>query len=253
MRGRQQMALKVVFSRCGQHGGTGAARNANSIAHVYMYLLVVEDDLNLGAALSKLLGRHHRVHWVRTLEAAASHFATAAYDAVLLDLGLPDGDGVAWLHSLREGGCSTPILIITARDALDDRVKGLDTGADDYLVKPFEPEELLARIRVLLRRKSGRAQPRLSSGNLSFDAVSREFYLDEEALDLTPKEHQLLSVLIQAGASPVSRERLMQQLYGLGDGVDSNTLEVHIHGLRKRLGKDRIETVRGFGYRLVAP
>ncbi len=217
-----------------------------------MYLLVVEDDLNLGSALSKLLNGHYRVHWVRTLESAKSHFASADYDAVLLDLGLPDGDGVHWLQSLRAAGCNTPILIVTARDALDDRVKGLDTGADDYLVKPFEPEELLARIRVLLRRKSGRAQPRLSAGNLSYDTVSRQFYLDEQPVSMTPKEHQLLAVLMQAGDRPVSRDRLLQQLYGLGEGVDSNTLEVHIYGLRKLLGKDCIETVRGFGYRLVA-
>src|SRR5690606_22681272 len=131
-----------------------------------------------------------------------------------------------------------------------DRVKGLDTGADDYLVKPFEPEELLARIRVLLRRKSGRAQPRLSAGNLAYEAESRQVYLDDKPITLPPKEHQILAVLMQAGEKPVSRERLMQQLYGLGDGVDSNTLEVHIYGLRKMLGKDRIETVRGFGYRL---
>jgi DNA-binding response OmpR family regulator len=217
-----------------------------------MFLLLVEDDLNLGNALSRLLKQHYRVHWVRNLESAKSHFAAADYDVMLLDLGLPDGDGVEWLQSLRADNCNTPVLIVTARDGLDDRVKGLDTGADDYLVKPFEIEELLARIRVLLRRKSGRAQPRLAVGNLSFAADSHEFYLDDEPISLSPKEHQILSVLIQAGEKPVSRERLMQQLYGLGDGVDSNTLEVHVYGLRKLLGKNRIETVRGFGYKLAA-
>jgi DNA-binding response OmpR family regulator len=169
---------------------------------------------------------------------------------MLLDLGLPDGDGVEWLRSLRAAGSNLPVLIVTARDALDDRVGGLDTGADDYLVKPFEPEELLARIRVLLRRKSGRAQPRLTAGNLSYAAESRQFWLDDQPLSLPPKEHQILAVLMQAGDKPVSRERLMQQLYGLGEGVDSNTLEVHIHGLRRILGRHRIETVRGFGYRI---
>lgn len=217
-----------------------------------MYLLLVEDDLGLGRALHKLLQSQYRVHWVRSLAAAQSHFAAADYDAMLLDLGLPDGDGVEWLHSLRAGGCPMPVLIISARDQLDDRVKGLDTGADDYLVKPFEPEELLARIRVLLRRKSGNAQARLSVGALSFAADSRQFYLADQPITLSPKEYQVLAVLIHAGDKPVSRERLMQQLYGLGDVADSNTLEVHIHGLRKVLGKDRIETLRGFGYRLVA-
>lgn len=218
-----------------------------------MYLLLVEDDLQLGTALTKLLTQHYRVHWVRNLGSAKSHFDAAEYDVMLLDLGLPDGDGVTWLQSLRAGGCNLPVLIITARDGLDDRVRGLDFGADDYLVKPFEPEELLARIRVLLRRKSGRAQPRLSVGDLSFDAESHRFYLGEEALSLPPKEHQILAVLIQAGDRPVGRERLIQQLYGIGDRAASNTLDVHIHGLRKVLGKERIETVRGFGYRLVAP
>lgn len=217
-----------------------------------MYLLLIEDDLQLGNALSKLLKRHYRVHWVRNLAAAKSHFDAAEYDAMLLDLGLPDGDGVAWLSALRAAGSNVPVLIITARDALDDRVRGLDTGADDYLVKPFEPKELLARIRVLLRRKSGRAQPRIAVGDLSFDAETHRFYLGDEPLNVPPKEHQLLAVLIQAGERPVSRERLSQQLYGIGEGVESNTLEVHIHGLRKCLGKERIETVRGFGYRLVA-
>lgn len=218
-----------------------------------MYLLLVEDDLQLGSALSKLLKRHYRVHWVRNLAAARSHFEAAEYDVMLLDLGLPDGDGATWLHALRAAGSNVPVLIITARDALDDRVRGLDTGADDYLVKPFESEELLARIRVLLRRKSGRAQPRLTVGDLSFDAGSHRFYLSGEPLSMAPKEHQILAVLIQAGDRPVSRERLIQQLYGIGEGVGSNTLEVHVHGLRKLLGRDRIETVRGFGYRLVAP
>lgn len=217
-----------------------------------MYLLLVEDDLNLGKALSKLLSAHYRVNWVRTLEAARSHFESAAYDVMLLDLGLPDGDGVTWLETLRARGCNVPVLIVSARDALDDRVRGLDTGADDYLVKPFEPDELLARIRVLLRRKSGRAGPRLSAGNLSFDPVAQRFYLDDAAINLTPSEHRLLTVLIQSGDNPVNRERLSQQLYGLGDGASSNTLEVHVHGLRKLLGKERIETVRGFGYRLLS-
>ena len=216
-----------------------------------MYLLLVEDDLNLGKALHKLLHEHFKVDWVRTLAAAQERFAVAGYDVLLLDLGLPDGDGVRWLEALRAAGCQTPVLIVSARDQLDDRVKGLDRGADDYLVKPFEPEELLARIRVLLRRKAGSAQPRLEAGPLSYAADLQQFFLDGVPLGLSPQEHGILAVLIQAGGRPVSRERLLQQLYGLGDGVDSNTLEVRIHGLRRRLGKERIETVRGLGYRLV--
>lgn len=217
-----------------------------------MYLLVVEDDVNLGRALVKVLKDRYRVNWVRSLETAKAHFEAAEYDLVLLDLGLPDGDGVEWLRALRAAGARTPVLVVTARDALDDRVKGLDTGADDYLVKPFEPEELLARIRVLLRRRAGSAQPRLSMGALEFDAEFHRFLLDGEALALPPKEQQILAVLMQAGGRPVSRSRLTQELYGLTQGAESNTLEVHIHGLRKVLGRERIETVRGVGYRLVA-
>ncbi len=217
-----------------------------------MYLLLVEDDLNLGNALRKLLREQFNVDWVRNLASARSRFAAAEYDVVLLDLGLPDGDGVQWLEAMRTEGCQTPVLILSARDRLDDRVKGLDTGADDYLVKPFEPEELLARIRALLRRKAGTAQPRFSAGALSYAPDAQQFYLDDRPLSLSPQERSLLAVLIQAGEKPVSRERLLQQLYGLGEGVDSNTLEVRIHALRRQLGRERIETVRGIGYRLVA-
>ncbi|HNP35634.1 MAG TPA: response regulator [Woeseiaceae bacterium] len=217
-----------------------------------MYLLLVEDDLNLGKALLKLLQPHYRMHWVRSLQAAREYMAVADYDAVLLDLGLPDGDGVEWLHTLRRAGAQLPVLILSARDALDDRVRGLDTGADDYLVKPFEADELLARIRVLLRRKSGAAQSRLTAGDLSFSADHQQFYLHDEAIDLPPKEYQILAVLIQARDKTVSRERLSQQLYGLGQGTDSNTLDVHMHMLRKIVGKERIVTVRGLGYRLLS-
>jgi DNA-binding response OmpR family regulator len=217
-----------------------------------MHLLLVEDDLHLGNALLKLLRQDYRVEWVRSLAAASSHLAAAEYDVILLDLGLPDGDGVEWLRSLRAREYRTPVLIVSARDALDDRVGGLDTGADDYLVKPFEPDELLARIRALLRRKAGSASPRISVGALSYAPDERRFYLNDEPLEPTPREHQLLAVLIQAGGRPVSRERLSQQLYGLDPAVDSNALEVHIHALRRMLGRERIETVRGFGYRLVA-
>jgi DNA-binding response OmpR family regulator len=216
-----------------------------------MYLLLVEDDPNLGRALEKLLKPLYQVEWLRTLSEASSHVAVADYDVVLLDLGLPDGDGVDWLRSMRRKNWMTPVLVLSARDALDDRVRGLDTGADDYLVKPFEADELLARIRVLLRRQSGAANPCLTFGELSFVAELQQFYLRGEEIALPPKEYQILAVLMQAATKPVSRERLLQQLYGLGDGVDSNALDVHIHSLRKLVGKDRIETRRGFGYRLI--
>lgn len=216
-----------------------------------MYLLLVEDDLALGNALLKLLKAHYRVEWVRALAAARSHFEAAEPDLVLLDLGLPDGDGLQWLRQLRHQGRQLPVLILSARDQLDDRVQGLDTGADDYLVKPFEPDELLARIRVLLRRRAGQASPVIRVGELHYTPDSDTFTLSGQALTLAPKEQQLLQVLVMAGGRVVSRERLTQQLYGSGNGADSNTLEVHIHALRKQLGRERIATVRGQGYRLV--
>lgn len=215
-----------------------------------MYLLLVEDDLPLGNALLKLLQQSYRVQWLRSLATARSHVELAEYDAVLLDLGLPDGDGVEWLRSMRDSGWQTPVLIISARDALDDRVRGLDTGADDYLVKPFDADELLARIRVLLRRTSGSAQPSMTCGDLTFSPQRRLFTLCGKPVELAPMEYQILAVLMQAGGKAVRRERLLQQLYGIGDGVDSNTLDVHIHTLRKFVGKERICTLRGFGYRL---
>lgn len=212
-----------------------------------MHLLLIEDDLNLGRALLKVLASDYRVEWVRTLAGARSHFPMHSYDVLLLDLGLPDGDGRDWIRSLRAGGHQIPVLIISARDEVSDRIEALDLGADDYLVKPFEVEELKARVRVLVRRQSGSAGPRVVVGNLSYLADAQQFYLDDEPVSLTPKEHRILTLLIQAGERPVSRDRLTRQL---GAEVGSNALEVHIHSLRKILGRQRIRTVRGFGYRL---
>lgn len=216
-----------------------------------MYLLLVEDDLGLGNVLLKILSRTYRVDWVRNLASAKRHFEAAQYDLILLDLGLPDGDGIDWLMQLRQDNAEQPVLILSARDGLDDRVQGLDTGADDYLVKPFEPEELQARIRVLLRRQHGRTQDLQSFGALRYDQKLDQFSLHDEVLNLPQKEAQLLSMLLQAGGSKVHRERLLQRIYGLGNESESNTLDVHIYALRKLVGKERIETVRGFGYRLV--
>jgi len=212
-----------------------------------MSLLLIEDDLNLGKALLKVLASDYQIEWVRTLAGAKSRFQAEHVDVLLLDLGLPDGDGCDWIRSLRSEGNQTPVLVLSARDEVSDRVHALDLGADDFLVKPFEVEELKARVRVLIRRVTGSAGPRLELGELGYSAEARQFFLANEPIALTPKEHRLLTVLIQAGEKPVSRERLTRQL---GAEVSSNALEVHIHSLRKVLGRDRIETVRGFGYRL---
>lgn len=216
-----------------------------------MHLLLVEDDFALGNTLLKLLTPVYRTTWVRNLAQARQQAALQDYSLILLDLGLPDGDGLDWLQELRGGQAEQPVLILSARDQLDDRVAGLDTGADDYLVKPFEAEELLARIRVLLRRHARQSAPLLQAGELTYDAVTDRFFLQEQTLTLPPKEHQLLAVLIHARDRPVSRSRLLQQIYSFGNEAESNTLDVHIHALRKLLGKARIETLRGRGYRLV--
>ncbi len=214
-----------------------------------MNLLLLEDDLNLGKALVKLLQPDHPVAWLRTLSAARNHLQSNPVDLILLDLGLPDGDGTDWIRALRADGNAVPVLILSARDELRDRVQGLDLGADDYLVKPFDAEELKARIRALLRRRPGACAPRIAMGNLSYESDSRQFLLEHQALCLTPKEHDILVMLIQAGGRAVCRENLNRRL---GPDLTSNALEVHVHSLRKLLGRERIETVRGFGYRLCA-
>ena len=215
-----------------------------------MIILLVEDDLNLGRSLAKVLSRHYRVQWVRTLEAANGHVLAADFDLILLDLGLPDGVGTDWLRAIRARGSTTPVLIVSARDALDDRILGLDGGADDYVIKPFDGEELLARIRAVLRRQTGSADTCLRVGDLAYEAASRRFLLAGTPIEVTPREHVLLEALIHAGGRPVSRERLARIMYGADDRVDSNAIEVHVHNLRKLIGRDRIVTVRGFGYRL---
>jgi len=215
-----------------------------------MYLLLIEDDIPLGNVMLRLLKAYYRVDWVRSVAAAVAHISAHDYDLILLDLGLPDGNGVDLLKQIRQK-YQTPVLIVSARDTLDDRVQGLDTGADDYIVKPFAPEELLARIRALLRRQAGQATSLICSGDLCFSPAENTFYLQDQPISLPRKEHELLTVLLHAGGKPVSRERLTHQLYSSGNEAESNTIDVYIHALRKILGKKRIETLRGRGFRIV--
>ena len=172
-------------------------------------------------------------------------------DLVVLDLGLPDEDGLHFLARMRREKFSQPVLILTARDTVDDRISGLDTGADDYLVKPFALEELNARIRALLRRHNNQGDNELSVGNLRLNVTRRLVWLGEQSLDLTPKEYALLSRLMMKAGSPVHREILYNDIYSWDNEPATNTLEVHIHNLRDKVGKSRIRTVRGFGYMLV--
>lgn len=218
-----------------------------------MHIVVVEDDLQLGTAMKRALERqNYTVMWLRNgteaLEALRQHHA----DLVLLDLGLPTKDGIEVLREARRTGIRTPILVMTARDTVEDRVEGLDAGADDYLVKPFHLDELAARIRSLARRAQGLADNRLTAGRLSMDVANLEACLDGERLDLTRREFALLQVLMERAGRIVRRDFIERSVYGTETEVGPNALEVLVHGLRRKIGADAIRTVRGFGYMVPA-
>ncbi len=214
-------------------------------------LLLIEDDAQLGRALvHALTGSGYAASWVRSMEDGDLHLRTQVFDALLLDLGLPDGSGLDVLKRLRRRNDRTPVLILTARDAVEDRVKGLDEGADDYLTKPFAIPELLSRIRALVRRSSGFASRVWRFGNLALDVEARELRVDRDLVDLSPREYQVLYLLARNAGKVVSRVRLEDGIFELGEEPESNAIEVHIHHLRKKLGAGRIRTIRGMGYLL---
>lgn len=216
-----------------------------------MRLLLVEDDPMIGESLEEgLRGERYAVDWVRDGRGAGLALANDVYDLVLLDLGLPRKQGLEVLAEYRRRGGSAPVLIITARDAPPERVKGLDSGADDYLVKPFDLDELFARVRALLRRRVGRTSPELEFGGLTLNPATHEASLDGRALALSAREFALLHALLERPGEIVSRPALEEKLYGWNEEVGSNTVEVHIHSLRKKLGGDAIKNVRGVGYKL---
>jgi DNA-binding response OmpR family regulator len=219
-----------------------------------MRVLVVEDDPGIAAGLlATLKAAGYAADVSASLASASSAMAVEVFDMVLLDRGLPDGDGLQWLRQLRERGVKLPVLILTARDALPDRVAGLDEGADDYLVKPFEPEELLARMRLALRRSEGRASPLLRHGDLEIDPAAHTVTRAGQAVNLRVKEFALLLALLRSAGQVLSRQRLEETLYGFDEALDSNALEVHIHHLRRKLGDDFVKTVRGVGYFVPRP
>ena len=190
------------------------------------------------------------VDWVHDGAGAAQVLRSEPFELLLLDLGLPGSDGLQLLKTLRERGESLPVLIITARDAVSDRVGGLDAGADDYLIKPFDLEELGARIRALLRRKSGRPSPLLEYQGVVLDPAAHRVTRNGADVSLSPREFTLLQLLMERPGTILSRAQLEERLYGWGEEVESNAVEVHIHGLRRKLGAQFILTVRGVGYRL---
>jgi two-component system response regulator QseB len=212
-------------------------------------ILLVEDDELLGAGVQDTLGRAgYAVEWVRDGAHALSALEHGAFDAVILDLGLPGMDGLEVLRRARGGGNVTPVLILSARDAAGQRVQGLDAGADDYLTKPFDVEELLARVRVLQRRLRGAAVNVLEHGRLRLDPASFSVVHDGRPVPLQRREFMLLQKLLASPGQVLTRAQLEESLYGWEGNVESNALDVHVHNLRKKLYPEVIRTVRGIGY-----
>ncbi|MCQ2995904.1 response regulator [Pseudomonas syringae] len=216
-----------------------------------MRLLLVEDDRAVGQGIRVALGSEgYTLDWLQDGASALHALRSERFDLLLLDLGLPRLDGLDLLRQIRAEQQSLPVLILTARDGTPDRIAGLDAGADDYLVKPFDVDELKARVRALLRRSQGRAQPLLEHGPISLDPSAQQVSFNGVEIAMTPMEYQLLHQLMIRPGKVVTRERLSSTLYGWQDKVESNTLEVLIHNLRKKLSAELIRTVRGVGYRI---
>jgi two-component system response regulator QseB len=214
-------------------------------------VLVVEDDPMIGQAVTTgLKGAGYAVDWARDGREAELAVATGSYDLMLLDLALPRRAGLDILKELRRARNELPVLIITARGSLADRIAGLDSGADDYLVKPFDLDELLARTRAVIRRRAGRGSPEIAYGALVVDPVRREVTLRGEAVQLSAREFSVLEALIQEPGAVVSRAKLEDALYGWGQEIESNSVEVHLHHLRRKLEPGLIRNVRGVGYQI---
>ena len=219
-----------------------------------MKLLLAEDDPMIGASVKqglRLAG--FAVDWVKDGKAAQLALSDGTYALLLLDLGLPRQDGLAVLKKLRQDNVQIPVLIVTARDAVADRVNGLNLGADDYLIKPFDLDELTARVHALIRRHRGRTQPEMCLGALKLNPLSKDVYLHDRPLSLSQREFALLQALLETPGAVLSKEELEDRLYGWGEEVASNAVEVHIHNLRRKLGATWIRNVRGVGFKLVEP
>jgi len=230
------------------HGGIGTGTGT------VMRILLIEDDTVLGAAVrDQINGDGQSVDWVTRLDMAADAMAGTAYDLVLLDLMLPDGRGIAFLKGLRTRGDVTPVIILTALDQVSDRIEGLNAGADDYLVKPFDLSELSARIGSVARRYTGNPNPIVTHGSLAIDLASRSIHRDGKPVQLTAREWALFGAFLSRPGQLLSKAQLEEKLYAFNAEVESNAIEVHVSRLRKKLGPQVIETERGMGYRLGAP
>ena len=214
-----------------------------------MRLLLVEDDTMIGESVLDLLrAEHYAVDWVKDGEMADTTLRTQTYDLVLLDLGLPRRDGLSVLRGLRSRKERIPVLIATARDSVQQRIEGLDAGADDYVLKPYDLEELLARIRALLRRAAGRAEPVYEHKGVSINPATREVMVGDKPVVLSAREWAVLEPLLARPGMVLSRAQLEEKLYGWKEEITSNAVEVYIHGLRKKLGAELVQNVRGVGY-----
>jgi two-component system response regulator QseB len=214
-----------------------------------MRVLLVEDDPMIGKSVQQGLRQDgHTVDWVRESRAAELALATTSYEMLLLDLGLPGKSGLELLAQLRRAAHRIPVLVITARDSVADRILGLDSGADDYLVKPFDLDELGARMRAVLRRHAGRADPVIALGDLRMNPATHEVTRNGQPIVLSAREFALLQALLEQPGVPLSRARLEERLYGWGEEVESNAVEVYIHSLRRKLGAECIRNIRGVGY-----
>ncbi|MEC5292737.1 response regulator transcription factor [Aurantimonas sp. C2-6-R+9] len=218
-----------------------------------MRVLLIEDDTVLGAAVrDQIAADGHSVDWATRLDAASGYLGVAVYDLILLDLMLPDGRGQPFLRALRVRGDVTPVIILTALDQISDRIEGLNAGADDYMVKPFDLSELSARLNAVARRYSGNPNPLITLGDLEIDLAARTIRRGGKVVPLTAREWMLFEALVQRPGQILSKAQLEERLYSFETEIESNTIEVHVSRLRKKLGHDWIETVRGFGYRLGA-
>jgi DNA-binding response OmpR family regulator len=218
-----------------------------------MRVLLVEDDEMIGQSLVQALGGNGwSVDWVKEGLLAQSAMADGGYACVLLDLGLPKRDGIEVLRKARAQGDHTPVLVLTARDGLDDRITGLDIGADDYLIKPYEFRELLARMRAVIRRRDGSAHSVIGGAEVQLDLTTREVLVQGERSQLSAREFALLHALLERPGAILSRDQLESRIYGWGEEVSSNAVDVLIHGMRRKLGAEAIRNVRGLGWRIAA-
>ena len=216
-----------------------------------MRVLLIEDEPFLGQAVQEQVAADgHAVDWVTRLDEADAALRAVDYGLVLLDLHLPDGRGLDLLKTLRRAGDQRPVIILTARDQISDRIEGLNAGADDYLVKPFDLNELSARVMAVARRYAGNPNPLMALGDVKIDKAERRVWRDGKVVDLTKREWAIMDLLTQRATAVVSKDQIEEALYDFGSEIESNTVEVHISRLRKKLGRDTIHTLRGVGYRM---